>query len=107
MLRLRSEDDWARFRCALNGFGKTVSEIEAENDVLLEAAETKDKRQEKLNFFFRQAYSRAFNKPQLNDTETPYDKSDSDEVLGVSWLSATGLGASTRDDWNAGKFRCD
>lgn len=37
-----------------------MSETEAENDVLLEAAETKDKRQKKLDYFFREAYSRVF-----------------------------------------------
>ena len=35
-----------------------MNEVEAENDVLLEAAETKDKRQAKLDHFFREAYSR-------------------------------------------------
>jgi len=40
--------------------GKLLKEVEAENDVLLEAAETKDKRQSKLDHFFREAYSRVF-----------------------------------------------
>lgn len=62
VLRLQSENHWIQFRNALssclNQRDKLLKEIEAENDVLLEAAETKDKRQAKLGYFFRQAYSK-------------------------------------------------
>jgi hypothetical protein len=52
VLRLQNEAHWLQFRCALGNcllkHSKLIKEVEAENDVLLEAAETKDKRQEKL-----------------------------------------------------------
>lgn len=54
--------------------GKLLQEAEAENDVLLEAAETRDKRQEKLDHFFREAYSRAFNVPKLSDSSSEFNR---------------------------------
>uniref|UniRef100_A0A915MH54 NAD(P)H oxidase (H2O2-forming) n=1 Tax=Meloidogyne javanica TaxID=6303 RepID=A0A915MH54_MELJA len=72
VLRLRSKHQWSKFRSSLGNcllkHGKLLKEVEAENDVLLEAAETKDKRQSKLDHFFREAYSRAFNDPALSDS---------------------------------------
>ncbi|KAI6201072.1 NAD(P)H oxidase (H(2)O(2)-forming) [Aphelenchoides besseyi] len=81
VLRLRNEEDWTRFRRALNGFGKSINEMEAENDVLLEAAETKDKRQQKLDYFFREAYCNVFNKPEYRNNDENYEKLKADEVL--------------------------
>ena len=92
MLRLSSEHHWAKFRCALGNcllrHGKLLKEVEAENDVLLEAAETKDKRQAKLDHFFREAYSRAFNVPQLSDHSSQYNTLASEQIMNMTLTKA-------------------
>lgn len=109
VLRLQNEDDWIRFRAALNGFAKNISENEAETDVLLEAAETKDKRQQKLGHFFREAYSKAFNRPDMNDKEITSDITTSDEVLQMQLSRiefADALGMRVNDLFVERMFSC-
>lgn len=92
VLRLSSDHHWAKFRCALGNcllrHGKLLKEVEAENDVLLEAAETKDKRQAKLDHFFREAYSRAFNVPQLSDHSSQYNTLASEQIMNMTLTKA-------------------
>lgn len=93
----------------MNGFAKNISEIEAENDVLLEAAETKDKRQQKLDHFFREAYSKVFNRPELRDTESPFDSIASEEVLQMRLSKiefADALGMRSNDLFVERMFAC-
>uniref|UniRef100_A0AC35FZC6 NAD(P)H oxidase (H2O2-forming) n=1 Tax=Panagrolaimus sp. PS1159 TaxID=55785 RepID=A0AC35FZC6_9BILA len=77
VLRLQSETHWLQLRTAIANclakHKKAFREIEAENDVLLEEAETKDKRQAKLDHFFREAYSKAFNAPDLSDNSKQFE----------------------------------
>ena len=85
VLRLQSETNWQQLRTALSNclqkHGILLKENEAENDILLEAAETKDKRQRKLDHFFREAYSKAFNAPHMSDSTPQFEDTPSDEVL--------------------------
>lgn len=93
----------------MNGFAKNISEIEAENDVLLEAAETKDKRQQKLDHFFREAYSKVFNRPELRNNDVPYDKVASEEVLQMRLSKvefADALGMRSNDLFVERMFAC-
>uniref|UniRef100_A0AC35U9C9 NAD(P)H oxidase (H2O2-forming) n=1 Tax=Rhabditophanes sp. KR3021 TaxID=114890 RepID=A0AC35U9C9_9BILA len=55
----------------------------AENDIILETAETKEKRQRKLDQFFREAYSRTFQDVKLSDKNVDYDESLSHSTLGI------------------------
>ena len=83
--------------------------MESENDVLLEAAETKDKRQQKLDHFFREAYSKVFNMPELRNTEVPYDKVASEEVLQMRLSKvefADALGMRSNDLFVEQMFAC-
>ncbi|WKX98615.1 hypothetical protein Q1695_013921 [Nippostrongylus brasiliensis] len=56
-----------------------VTSIPIQNEQLLEKAETKDRRQQRLDHFFREAYARAFNQPKLSDAEV--NDHDSEDVL--------------------------
>ncbi|KAE9420028.1 hypothetical protein Angca_005703, partial [Angiostrongylus cantonensis] len=49
------------------------------NKALLEKAETEERRQQRLDHFFREAYARAFNQPQLSDSNT--HENDTDSIL--------------------------
>uniref|UniRef100_A0A1I8ARM6 NAD(P)H oxidase (H2O2-forming) n=1 Tax=Steinernema glaseri TaxID=37863 RepID=A0A1I8ARM6_9BILA len=67
VLRFANASDCHKFLDALK---MTLGSLDLEllpNDLLLEGAETKDKRKAKLDHFFREAYSRAFQEPRLRD----------------------------------------
>ena len=85
VLRLQNETHWTQLKTAiiscLKKHNKTLCEIEAENDVLLEEAETKDKRQEKLDHFFREAYSKAFKEPKLSDNTKQFEDVPTEEIM--------------------------
>ncbi|VDM57623.1 unnamed protein product [Angiostrongylus costaricensis] len=49
------------------------------NKALLEKAETEERRQQRLDHFFREAYARAFNQPKLSDSNT--HENDTDSIL--------------------------
>ncbi|KAI1729776.1 heme peroxidase domain-containing protein [Ditylenchus destructor] len=113
VLRLQNEAHWLQFRNALGNclakHGKYIKEIEAENDVLLEAAETKDKRQEKLDHFFREAYSRAFNQPKLSDSTSEFNSYTSEQVLHMTLTKqefADALGMRVQDLFVQRMFAC-
>jgi dual oxidase len=109
VLRIWNEEDWIRFRAALNGFNLTISQNETENDILLEAAETKDKRQQKLDHFFREAYSHIFNIKDMHDDEVPFDKTASEEVLQMRLSKvefADALGMRSHDLFVERMFAC-
>uniref|UniRef100_A0A0K0DSC4 NAD(P)H oxidase (H2O2-forming) n=1 Tax=Strongyloides stercoralis TaxID=6248 RepID=A0A0K0DSC4_STRER len=55
-----------------------------DNDVLLQTAETKEKRQKKLDLFFREAYAKSFQTPQLSDDNVEYNEDLSRDILGIS-----------------------
>ncbi|KAK5967049.1 Ferric reductase transmembrane component domain containing protein, partial [Trichostrongylus colubriformis] len=83
VLRLPSDKHLPEFLAALTLSLKKldgqVTSIPTPNHVLLEKAETKDRRQQRLDHFFREAYARAFNQPKLSDTEVKED--DTDDIL--------------------------
>uniref|UniRef100_A0A915BN44 NAD(P)H oxidase (H2O2-forming) n=1 Tax=Parascaris univalens TaxID=6257 RepID=A0A915BN44_PARUN len=58
------------------------------NETILSMVETQERRQKKLDHFFREAYSRAFNVPQFSDRSTEWSKSISDEILGTTVTKA-------------------
>ncbi|KAL7071523.1 hypothetical protein ACQ4LE_009299 [Meloidogyne hapla] len=114
VLRLRSQHQWLKFRSALGNcllkHGKLLKEVEAENDVLLEAAETKDKRQSKLDHFFREVYSRAFNDPALSDSsQTNTNFNSMEQVMSMTLTKAEfaeALGMRTSDLFVQRMFAC-
>ncbi|PAV57045.1 hypothetical protein WR25_26113 [Diploscapter pachys] len=84
VVRLPSDKHLADFLANLE---KTVKSLEVEveisterNDQLLARAETKQRRQDRLDHFFREAYARAFNHPELKDVSQS-EEEDPDEVL--------------------------
>ncbi|PIO73714.1 heme peroxidase [Teladorsagia circumcincta] len=83
VLRLPSDKHLPEFLAALTLSLKKldgqVTSIPLENAALLDQAETKDRRQQRLDHFFREAYARAFNQPRLSDTEAKED--DTDDIL--------------------------
>ncbi|KAL3120520.1 hypothetical protein niasHT_009345 [Heterodera trifolii] len=113
VLRLPSEQHWAKFRfeltACLRRHDKSMAEDEADNDVLLEAAETKDKRHAKLDHFFREAYSRAFNMPQLSDHTTDFNTYASAQVMNMTLTKAEfaeALGMRANDLFVQRMFAC-
>ncbi|CAJ0942291.1 unnamed protein product, partial [Mesorhabditis belari] len=58
--------------------GAKIDKEHIDNEELLAQAETKDKRKMKLDHFFREAYARAFDQPELSDTTLEYDAQDED-----------------------------
>ncbi|PIO73711.1 hypothetical protein TELCIR_04306 [Teladorsagia circumcincta] len=83
VLRLPSDKRLTEFLASLTRIvekldGKLTS-VSMKNELLLENAETKDRRQEHLDQFFREAYARAFHQPDLCDSEIQDD--DPDDVL--------------------------
>uniref|UniRef100_A0A1I8BWQ4 NAD(P)H oxidase (H2O2-forming) n=1 Tax=Meloidogyne hapla TaxID=6305 RepID=A0A1I8BWQ4_MELHA len=110
VLRLRSQHQWLKFRSALGNcllkHGKLLKEVEAENDVLLEAAETKDKRQSKLDHFFREA----FNDPALSDSsQTNTNFNSMEQVMSMTLTKAEfaeALGMRTSDLFVQRMFAC-
>lgn len=106
-------EKYLQFRCALGSclikHNKLLKEVEAENDVLLEAAETKDKRQQKLDHFFREAYSRAFNVPKLSDGCSEFNSFTSEQVLHMTLTKeefADALGMNVKDLFVKRMFSC-
>ncbi|XGW18396.1 hypothetical protein V3C99_002767 [Haemonchus contortus] len=83
VLRLPSDKHLPEFLAALTSSLKKldgqVTSIPIANDVLLEKAETKDRRQQRLDHFFREAYARAFNQPKLSDAEA--HEEDNGDIL--------------------------
>ncbi|KAK0417047.1 hypothetical protein QR680_012805 [Steinernema hermaphroditum] len=82
VLRFGGLEDCHRFLDALAAClvssRKQMVLSQAPNDVILEAAETRDKRKEKLDHFFREAYARAFDTPKLSDSSAPEDAISAD-----------------------------
>ncbi|GMT20614.1 hypothetical protein PFISCL1PPCAC_11911, partial [Pristionchus fissidentatus] len=69
---------------SLREIDSRVTARHAPNEALLEGAQTKDRRQRKLNHFFREAYARAFNKTELSDRDNQSELSvegPEDDVL--------------------------
>ncbi|CAD5221006.1 unnamed protein product [Bursaphelenchus xylophilus] len=85
VVRFRKVEDFDQFHRSFSSVLATnritLHGHQVETDVLLEAAETKEKRQHKLDFFFREAYSKAFNVPKLRSKDHEYDAMTTDEVL--------------------------
>ncbi|KAK6741023.1 hypothetical protein RB195_009088 [Necator americanus] len=83
VLRLPSDKHLPEFLAALTlclkKFDGRVTAIPTANEVLLDKAETKDRRQQRLDYFFREAYARAFDQPKLSDTENK--EYDTDDIL--------------------------
>ncbi|KHN77089.1 Dual oxidase 1 [Toxocara canis] len=76
---------------------------------ILEMAETQERRQRKLDHFFREAYSKAFNAPQLSDRSAHWNKAVSDEVLGTTVTKAEladALGMQETDLFVERMFAC-
>ncbi|KAF8357420.1 bli-3 [Pristionchus pacificus] len=67
---------------ALREIGSSIRARQARNDALLESAQTKDRRQRKLNHFFREAYSQAFEKPELHDRDAQSTTSSESPIEG-------------------------
>ncbi|TKR77884.1 hypothetical protein L596_018782 [Steinernema carpocapsae] len=92
VLRFSTAEDCNRFLKALNecllSVGKQMMIRNAENDKILEEAETKDKRKEKLDHFFREAYAKAFNVPKLSDSLARMNDVVSVEVLSTHLTKA-------------------
>ncbi|CAI2308307.1 unnamed protein product [Caenorhabditis sp. 36 PRJEB53466] len=84
VIRLPSDRDLSRFldriRHAASGINAEVNVADQENAVLLSQAITKERRQDRLNLFFREAYAQAFNDDELRDAENSFDSSN-DEIL--------------------------
>ncbi|CAI4224724.1 unnamed protein product [Auanema sp. JU1783] len=85
VVRLPSERHLAGFILAIKeSVEKQSGELEVKqesNQSLLAHAETKERRQLRLDNFFREAYARAFNRPELRDSSLPSHDSTSDEIL--------------------------
>ncbi|RCN36281.1 hypothetical protein ANCCAN_17824 [Ancylostoma caninum] len=83
VLRLPSDKHLPEFLAALTlclkKFDGRVTAIPTQNEVLLDKAETKDRRQQRLDHFFREAYARAFDQPKLSDIENR--EPDTDDIL--------------------------
>ncbi|VDM79931.1 unnamed protein product [Strongylus vulgaris] len=83
VLRLPSDKHLPEFLAALTlclkKFDGRVTSIATPNEVLLEKAETKERRQQRLDHFFREAYARAFDQPKLSDATNR--EHDSDDIL--------------------------
>uniref|UniRef100_A0A915CXX0 Uncharacterized protein n=1 Tax=Ditylenchus dipsaci TaxID=166011 RepID=A0A915CXX0_9BILA len=112
VLRLQNESQWLQFRCALGNclikHGKLIKEVEAENDVLLEAAETKDKRQEKLDHFFRE-HTPGLNQPKLSDANSEFNSYVSEQVMHMTLTKsefADALGMQPKDLFVQRMFSC-
>ncbi|KJH47789.1 FAD-binding domain protein [Dictyocaulus viviparus] len=56
-----------------------ISCVPTRNQLLLNKAETKDRRQQRLDHFFREAYARAFDQPKLSDVDNQVN--DTDDIL--------------------------
>ncbi|GMS90381.1 hypothetical protein PENTCL1PPCAC_12556, partial [Pristionchus entomophagus] len=67
---------------ALREINSRVTARHARNDALLEGAQTRDRRQKKLNHFFREAYAEAFKKPELHDRDAQSETSSVSTVEG-------------------------
>uniref|UniRef100_A0A0M3K700 Dual oxidase (inferred by orthology to a D. melanogaster protein) n=1 Tax=Anisakis simplex TaxID=6269 RepID=A0A0M3K700_ANISI len=79
------------------------------NQKILEMAETQERRQKKLDHFFREAYSKAFNAPQLSDHSTQWSETVSKEVLGTTVTKAEladALGMKESDLFVERMFAC-
>uniref|UniRef100_A0AC35U9J2 NAD(P)H oxidase (H2O2-forming) n=1 Tax=Rhabditophanes sp. KR3021 TaxID=114890 RepID=A0AC35U9J2_9BILA len=87
VIRLHDDKDCRKFmKCiedCLKKFDTPLIVQFRQNDALLESAETKEKRQRKLDKFFREAYSRSFEDPKLSDKNVDYDESLSHSTLGI------------------------
>ncbi|GMR43024.1 hypothetical protein PMAYCL1PPCAC_13219 [Pristionchus mayeri] len=66
----------------LREIGCGVKASTAKNEDLLADAQTKDRRQRKLNHFFREAYSEAFKKPELHDRDAQSTTSSESPIEG-------------------------
>ncbi|CAJ0580698.1 unnamed protein product, partial [Mesorhabditis spiculigera] len=82
VVRLPSDSHSTEFLRHLNtsvaAIGSKVEKEHVENELLLSQAETKDKRKMKLDHFFREAYARAFDQPQLSDATLEFDSHEAD-----------------------------
>uniref|UniRef100_A0A0N4WSV0 NAD(P)H oxidase (H2O2-forming) n=1 Tax=Haemonchus placei TaxID=6290 RepID=A0A0N4WSV0_HAEPC len=83
VLRFQSDKYLAKFLASFTNMVEKldghVSLISMQNEELLARAETKDRRQERLDHFFREAYARAFDQQNLRDSEVETD--DVDDIL--------------------------
>ncbi|CCD71702.1 NAD(P)H oxidase (H2O2-forming) [Caenorhabditis elegans] len=82
VIRLSSDRDLSKFldqiRQAASGINAEVIIKDEENSILLSQAITKERRQDRLDLFFREAYAKAFNDSELQDSETSFDSSNDD-----------------------------
>ncbi|CAG9535166.1 unnamed protein product [Cercopithifilaria johnstoni] len=93
VVRLNSECQCSQFLCVLsNVLNQTNKQLIIRRcpiSHIIEIAETSERRQEKLNHFFREAYAKLFNIPQLSGDISPVIYgSVSEEVLGTAVTKA-------------------
>ncbi|CAD6199146.1 unnamed protein product [Caenorhabditis auriculariae] len=85
VIRLPSDKHLGEFLMALSEavrpLGGRVNAAPERNDLLLDRAETKERRQDRLDHFFREAYARTFDEHELCDSAVPVSADDSDTVL--------------------------
>ncbi|VIO91716.1 Uncharacterized protein BM_BM4466 [Brugia malayi] len=114
VVRLNSECQCAQFLCVLsNVLNRTSKQLvirRCPNSYIIETAETSERRQEKLDHFFREAYARSFNISQLSeDISAVLHESVSQEVLGTAITKAEmadALGMRENDLFVERMFAC-